>query len=283
MSEPGFLPSAVVAARQDSLWDKAPAWRSLTVAASLLTLTAVATPLLLPSPADSEHPAQPRAAPVRVAADMPGAPAPSRTALPSPAPSQRSTPPSKTIPKPAKSTAHRAPTPPMRTASLPAHPVTAPQPIQESANTTEHPAAAPSMQTALLPAQPATATQPEATCGITISSQVLPMGGGVVVGYEGTLAARQRLFANERTMGGPINPAFANTPRAIVQTDGSAPDAERQIVVVPPGMTVGIGDHIAFNNLHRDASIPCGYVPPLVTSDSGPSAAKLPVGAGVAP
>jgi hypothetical protein len=141
------------------------------------------------------------------------------------------------------------------------------------------------MQTGLLPAQPATATQPETTCGITISSQVLPMGGGVVVGYEGTLAAQQRMFANERAMGGPITPAFANTPRAIVHTDGSAPDAGGQIVVVPPGMTVGIGDHITFNNAHRDASIPCGFLPPLVTSDSGPASTTTnpPVAVGAAP
>jgi hypothetical protein len=50
MSEPGFQPSAVAAAQQERLWDKAPGWRNLTVLASFLTLAAVATPLLLPQP-----------------------------------------------------------------------------------------------------------------------------------------------------------------------------------------------------------------------------------------
>ena len=258
MSEPGFLPSADVAARQESLWDKAPAWRSLTVAASLLTLAAVATPLLLSLPADIEHPAPPKAAPARVAAAMPDAPAPSHAALASPVPSPPSMPPPRT---------------------KAAHSVTAPQPLSEPAMTIDHPAAAPPTQMALVPAPPAAATQPQAACGIAISSQVLPRGGGVVIGFEGTLAAQQRMFANERVIGGPITPAFANTPRALVQIDGSAPDAGSQIVVVPPGMTVGIGDHITFNAIHRDASIPCGYVPPLVTSDSGPPTTQ----AGAAP
>lgn len=103
------------------------------------------------------------------------------------------------------------------------------------------------------------------------------MGGGVVIGYQGTLAAQRRLSANERNLGGSINPAFANTPRAIVQPDTSMPGTERQIVVVPPGITVGIGDHITFNRIHRDANMPCGFVPPLITSDSGPSAGKTSV------
>ena len=50
MTEP--LPQADAQPQNASLWDKAPAWRTLTVTASLLTLAAVATPLLLPGPAD---------------------------------------------------------------------------------------------------------------------------------------------------------------------------------------------------------------------------------------
>jgi hypothetical protein len=141
--------------------------------------------------------------------------------------------------------------PPVRTASLPAHPEATSQPIPETAALPDHAAA-----------------QPQVACGISIGTQVLPMGGGIVTGYEGALVAQRRLAANERSVGGPINPTFANTPRAIVQPDENPLGAQRQIAVVPPGMTVGIGDHVTFNGIHRDAGMPCGYVPPLITSDS---------------
>lgn len=46
MSEPGLQLQPL----QESLWEKAPAWRNLTIAASFLTLAAVALPVLLPQP-----------------------------------------------------------------------------------------------------------------------------------------------------------------------------------------------------------------------------------------
>src|SRR4051812_16203460 len=61
----------------ESLWEKAPAWRRLTMAASVLTLAAVATPLLLPQP----QPAQPHVQVVAVAAH-PEAPPPKIAASP---------------------------------------------------------------------------------------------------------------------------------------------------------------------------------------------------------
>lgn len=51
MNEPVLQTSAEVTG-DTGLWDKAPAWRSLIVLASFLTLAAVATPLLLPKPVD---------------------------------------------------------------------------------------------------------------------------------------------------------------------------------------------------------------------------------------
>jgi hypothetical protein len=249
MSEPGFQPVSLEQTRQDGLWDKAPAWRNLTVAASLLTLAAVAAPLLSSPPAETVH--LDRVASAKIATAAPNLLAPPRTPALPVATSQASATLSAAIPKPATSATHHVP-PPVRTALLPAHPETMPQSIPESA----------------------TLPNPATACGITIGTQVLPMGGGVVIGYEETLAAQRRLSANERTIGGPINPTFANTPRAIVQPEGNAPGAERQIVVVPPGMTVGVGDHVTFNRIHRDAAMPCGYVPPLITSDTGPSASK---------
>lgn len=241
MSEPGLQPAALTQARQDGLWDKAPAWRTLTIAASLLTLAAVAVPVLLPPPAETGSVKRPASPQLAAAAPNPSAP-PHVSPTPAVTPQANATPPAAILRPPA---AHDAP-PPVRTASLPAHPEAAP--IPETATLPDHAAA-----------------QPQVACGITIGTQVLPMGGGIVTGYEGALAAQRRVAGNEANIGGPINPAFANTPRAIVQPDGNG---QRQIVVVPPGMTVGIGDHVTFNGIHRDAGMPCGYVPPLITSDS---------------
>lgn len=242
MSEPSLLPSAVAAARQESLWDKAPGWRNLTIAATALTFAALALPLGLPQQTNSVPPVQVKAAPAHIVAELPHV----------------------QTPPPVTRAVARIPGPSQSTVSSQEHLLTPP---------TGHHAVAPREQTASLAVQPAPALATDSTnvCPITLSPQAQPMGGGVVIGFEGALAAQQRMAANERLMGGPINPAFANTPRAIVRTDGSSPGGPSQIVVLPPGMIVGIGDHIAFNGIHRDMTMPCGYAPPLVTADSGPS------------
>jgi hypothetical protein len=167
VSEPGLLPPP---APQESLWEQAPAWRNLTIAATLLTATAAALPLALPGQPDQ-------------AAQRPRA---------------------------------------------------------------------------------------VESCAITFATEARPMGTGVVTGFENPDTARQRMLNNEKANGGPISPAFAGTPRAIVQMDG---DGGSQIAVVPPGMEVHVGDRIAFNAIHRDAAAPCAFVPPLVTADNGPAPA----------
>ncbi len=70
MNEP--LLQADTQAGESGLWDKAPgAWRRLTVVASLLTLAAVATPLLLSQPGDTRPLAWRRAVSGRVRAKSP--------------------------------------------------------------------------------------------------------------------------------------------------------------------------------------------------------------------
>lgn len=56
MSDPNLLVQGAPQPQkgENSLWHRAPAWRNLTVAASLLTLVAVAIPVLLPQPADTD-------------------------------------------------------------------------------------------------------------------------------------------------------------------------------------------------------------------------------------
>src|SRR3954467_5218263 len=85
MSEPGLLASAP-AEQQDSLWETAPRWRALTVAASVLTLAAVATPLLLPQTEMPPHVAPLARPPVHSApTELASAPV-TPTVAPTPAP-----------------------------------------------------------------------------------------------------------------------------------------------------------------------------------------------------
>jgi hypothetical protein len=65
MSEPGLL-SQSEAMQKEGLWERAPAWRGLTVIASLLTLAALATPLLSPQPIDTKF--SPRPVPSHIVA-----------------------------------------------------------------------------------------------------------------------------------------------------------------------------------------------------------------------
>src|SRR5262249_41838398 len=78
-----------------------------------------------------------------------------------------------------------------------------------------------------------------------------------------------RVRTNEQALGGPINPLYASTPRAVVRVDGSG---AMEAVPLPPGMVVHPGDHIAYNGPHRDGTA-CAYIPRLATSDDGPPAA----------
>ena len=228
MSEPGLL-QAESAARQDNLWEKAPAWRNLTIAASLLTLAAVATPMLLPQAQDT----------------APQTPSP-KVSLAAPTAKLSA------VPK-------ESPAPPAQIAPPATPKVAAPQ------------TAAPAQHVAVAPAQPAANPIPSAACAINLSTQAQAMGGGTVLGFENAQEAQLRMRTNEQSMGGLINPAYAITPRAIVRPDGSVPGGMSQIVVVPPNMTVNPGDHITFSSIHRDTSMPCGFIPPLVTADTGPA------------
>lgn len=114
MSEPALL-ATPQAAQQGSLWENAPGWRNLTLAASLLTLTAVALPVLLPDP---------------------GAPATTIDAAPSVAPQPPSTPPAlppaptppPEVPAPAQPGAVASLVPPSAPATAPVAPQTAAEP-----------------------------------------------------------------------------------------------------------------------------------------------------------
>ena len=91
MSEPSYAPQSHEK-ESGSLWERAPAWRNLTAAASVLTIAALALPIVVPQPAQmpSQLAAAPRPipAPASTVATAPQAPVQSATiprAVPLPA------------------------------------------------------------------------------------------------------------------------------------------------------------------------------------------------------
>jgi hypothetical protein len=216
-----------------SLWQRAPAWRNLVVAATFLTAAALALPQLAPEP---ETPPQ---APARLAAVTPVAatpPAAMPVAPPIVAPVQREV---------VASVPSQAPVP------QPAAPQVQAQP------------AMPQVQAQPVPAENAQA------CSISLPYQARAMGTGVVIGFERPARAQARMLNNQRQVGGPINPAYAMTPRMIVRMDRGGQD---QIVVLPQGQAAQIGDRVSFNGIHRDPGSVCAFVPPLLAGNAGPAA-----------
>jgi hypothetical protein len=100
-------------------------------------------------------------------------------------------------------------------------------------------------------------------------------GAGVVIRFLPPMQAQRRVLNNQQAIGGPINPAYALTPRIVVHTDGG----DNQIVVLPPGVMARVGDRVSFDGIHRDPGSACAYIPPLLTSDAGPAAGNAAPGA----
>ena len=196
MSEPGFQPSAVATARQESLWDRAPGWRNLIVLGSFLTLAAVATPLLLPQPVDKGL------SPQVVLSHTATVPTPNVPAAPkaviaqpvSPAPAQAASSAHHTvtraISRPVASVEQHALAPKLNTASLPAQP---------------EPAAGPGA-----PAQPAASASNTAAPMADLSN--LPVGTEIV--SSGELSRVNRHNRYTAALGGdlPISITIISPP-----------------------------------------------------------------------
>ena len=59
-----------------------------------------------------------------------------------------------------------------------------------------------------------------------------------------------------------LNPAYVNNLRAVITPEGTE---LRFIALVPASMTVKTGDVVEFNGGYKDPSLPCAYVPNLVS------------------
>ena len=249
MSEPGLLQSPS-AARQESLWEHAPAWRNLTIAASLLTLAAIATPMLWPQAADGAKP--PPVVPM-VAAAVPPSHVTPPAVVPSNVPQDaKEAPPKSAIAR----TAHH--THAQIASAVPAPPAT-PRPVEQP---------------------PLVAQQQQNFCPLRQQSMPIPAGSGIVIGFFTPEQTQARVASDEARMGGTITPDFATRQRVVIR-----PDFENRgrlwVSVLPEGMQVALGDHVTYNTAYRDQSRPCSYIPTLITADQGPAAAMQQVQQGV--
>ena len=119
------------------------------------------------------------------------------------------------------------------------------------------------------PVEPVSAAPaPSGSC--PIANWSTPGGEGTVVGFMSAGQAASLLARTQAAVGASINPAFLHNARAII----GVPDARggrKAIELVPLGVTVKAGDRVRYAGGFRDATLPCNYVPPLI---SGPTAGR---------
>lgn len=99
---------------------------------------------------------------------------------------------------------------------------------------------------------------------------------GVVTGFESRAASQARIKVTEAHAGGQIDPAYINNQRVIVHL----PNGKGQVLLLPAGMSVSIGDRVALQGGYRNMNLPCNYVPNLITADLGPATPATPGPAG---
>jgi hypothetical protein len=279
MNEPGISPQGQ--AKDQSLWHHAPGWRTLTVAASLLTLVAVGLPTLLPQEGSP--------------ALQPALPAPGRVSI---APTAN---PPQMAPPTLSSSAPHFPTPNLRVPSvaapakispnsqtttalqIPPPPTSARQLSLTSASQASPPAA--SQSTApQIPAPPtsaqqlslASAPQPPAQAVSQSTAPVCNMtrqdatprliGLGTIVGFEDHAMSLARIRVTEANVRGLIDPDYIENQRVIVRS-GSGQEG---VFIVPKGMSVQIGDRVILQDGYRNFALPCNYIPVQIASDIGP-------------
>ncbi len=246
MSEPGTAPLGQ--AEAESLWHRAPGWRTLTVAASILTLVAVSLPILLPEEtAPVPHSGLAALAPVQVANTV--KPAPPSTPAPSPSVPQLSAPHSRVA------------------AAIPARVPQKPEPsmpLQIPAS--QSPAQQPSLASAPQAASQSTAP----VCGLRLGDTAPRLIGlGTIMGFEDHALSLARIQFTEANSGGRIDPDYVENQRVTVRRE----NGQVGVFIVPKGMSVQIGDRVLLQNGYRNMTLPCNYVPVQVASDIGPAPA----------
>lgn len=110
-----------------------------------------------------------------------------------------------------------------------------------------------------------TTPEPQSSCPLK-PGLLSPAGAGKVVGF---MSSEQALDLTQRTEAerqAKLNPAYINNLRVFVRPDGSP---MRFVAIVPATTTVKIGDQVEFGGAYRDPSLPCHYMPPLISKIAG--------------
>jgi hypothetical protein len=102
-------------------------------------------------------------------------------------------------------------------------------------------------------------------CSLTLPDHAAAQGGGTVTGFEDREKSLARVAEVEKSVGGRIDPAYADSPRVVVKLDGG----RSQIFIAPAGMQVQLGDRVTLQGGARNPALPCHYVPPLIVADQG--------------
>jgi len=98
-------------------------------------------------------------------------------------------------------------------------------------------------------------------CPIRMPSGSLIKGQGVILKLLDPATASATLAETEAKVGAPIDHAYLGNLRVEIRM----PDGQHTTVLIPSGMTVAVGDRIAFEGSYRSPDLPCSYVPNLAT------------------
>lgn len=248
-----------------SLWADAPAWRTLTVAATLFTVAAASLyfPILTHHPSPAVTPAPPQLSDQR--ADLPNvSPQPSTTAASLPQIPPSNAPSTAHVPAPV--VAHNQALSPAAAPQIAPAPAHAPK----SAGSVSRDATA-SHEEALATAEPQAAPQPQQTvCLLVAPPAPTHFNRGTVMAFEDKATSLARIKHNEAEVGGQIDPDFIDNQRVNVRLG----DGSYHIFIVPKSLAVRLGDAVATQSLYKNVNRTCQYIPPLVTSDFGPAPDK---------
>ena len=92
-----------------------------------------------------------------------------------------------------------------------------------------------------------------------------PSVRGQIVGFLTPDQTMHLLESTQRSAGMTINPNYVANVRALVKVDGG-PD--RVVALVPNGLIVHPGNRVEFAGGHVDPTLPCHYLPNLITKIS---------------
>lgn len=110
--------------------------------------------------------------------------------------------------------------------------------------------------------------EPQSSCPLK-PGPIFPGSSGKVVGFLLQEQAQTLTQRTEAQLQAKLNPAFVNNLRAVITPEGTQ---SRLVALVPATMAVNIGDQVVFTGGYKDPSLPCHYMPNLISKIISPAA-----------